>query len=162
MSISKNKPLIFIIAILLVTNIALLVFFLNYSKPSKAGEKGTRGGMVSAALKKDVGFSDEQISEYKKMKEEQFKTMRPIMDDIRKSKDSLFRLLGSATAEDSTVDQLAGDIAMKQKEMDLLAFAHFKRIRTLCTPDQLPKYDSMVVKMIRKMGKGRQQEKPKN
>src|SRR5690606_10200280 len=162
MSISKNKPLIFIIAILLITNIALLVFFLNYSKPEKPGDKGTRGGMVSATLKKDVGYSDEQIGEYKKMKEEQFKTMRPIMDDIRKSKDSLFRLLGSATAEDSTVDQLAGDIAMKQKEMDLLAFGHFKTIRSHCTPDQLPKYDSMVVKMIRKMGKGRQQEKPKN
>jgi hypothetical protein len=76
-----------------------------------------------------------------------------MMEDIRKSKDSMFRLLGNEAFNDSLVNVLAGNIASKQQEIDVRAFAHFRRIRKLCTPDQLPKYDSLVLKMIKKMGK---------
>ena len=44
-------------------------------------------------------------------------------------------------------------IAQKQKAIDLETLNHFKRVRTLCTSDQLAKYDTMVLQMVRKMGK---------
>ena len=154
MSISRNKPLLFIIGILLITNIALLLYFLNDREPRHSGEKMTgRSGMISGALKSEVGFNDDQIAEYRKIKEEHFKTMRPMMDDIRRFKDSLFRLMGTDSNSDSLVEGLADEVAMRQKQMDLLAFSHFRKVRQLCTPEQLPKYDSLVMKMIRKMGR---------
>lgn len=153
MSISRNKPLIFIIGVLLITNIALLLYFLNDRKPHHNEKMTSRTGVISTALKNEVGFSDEQIAEYRQIKEDHFKTMRPMMDDIRRFKDSLFRLLGNDSANDTIVDRLAGEVAMRQKQMDLLAFSHFRKVRQLCTQEQLPKYDTLVMKMIRKMGK---------
>ncbi len=153
MSISRNKPLIFIIVILLLTNIAVLVYFLRPG--GNKGNKERTGGKIGIAtpLKEEVGFSEAQMDTYKKLKEEQFKIMRPMMEDIRRTKDSMFSHLGGNPSADSLVARLAGNIAMKQKEMDIEAFNHFRRIRQLCTPEQLPKYDSMITRVIRKMGK---------
>jgi len=161
MSISKTKSLVFIIAILVLTNIAVLVYFLRTEKSSHEGEKKGKNGL-STALQKEVGFNDEQVAKYRQMREEQMKIMRPLSDDIRRSKDSMFRLLGNREISDSVIHHLAGDIAMKQKEMDLRAFNHFRRVRQLCTPEQLQKYDSLVVKMIRKMGNSRKGEPAKS
>jgi Spy/CpxP family protein refolding chaperone len=149
---SKNKVLVVIIGFLVLTNIAVLIYFLRPAKKEHDGEKKSRSGM-SIALQKEVGFNDDQIAKYRALKEEQFKIMRPMMEDIRHKKDSMFRLMGNANATDSIINQLATEIAAKQKDIDIRAFNHFKRIRLLCTPDQLTKYDSVVVKMIRKMGK---------
>jgi len=74
-------------------------------------------------------------------------------DDMRKMKDSLFRLLSYPETSDSLLDKMADAIAQKQKALDLQTFNHFKRVRTLCTPGQQSKYDSMVLRMFRKMGK---------
>ena len=83
-------------------------------------------------------------------------------DDMRKTKDSLFRLLSYPETPDSLVDKVTDAIARKQKALDLQTFQHFRRVRTLCTPEQLEKYDSMVLRMFRKMGKpSRQDDKEK-
>lgn len=158
MSISKNKSLVFIIVILLLTNIAVLVYFLRANKDERHVQ-GKNG--LSTALQKEVGFNDDQIAKYREMKEEQFNLMRPMMDDMRRSKDSMFRLLGNEAVNDSVINSFANHIAEKQQQIDVSAFKHFKRIRGLCTPDQLPKYDSLVLKMIRKMGKPGKPEKAK-
>jgi hypothetical protein len=74
-------------------------------------------------------------------------------DDMRTAKDSLFRLLSYPATSDSVLDSMAEAIAQKQKTLDLLTFKYFKSLRTLCTPEQLPKYDSMILPLLRKIGK---------
>ena len=87
------------------------------------------------------------------MKEKQKGIIRPMYDDMRKTKDSLFRLLSYPETSDSVLNKMADAIAQKQKALDLQTFNYFKRVRTLCTPDQLSKYDSMILPVLRKMGK---------
>jgi protein CpxP len=153
MSTPRNKPLIFIIIFLLLTNLAVLGYFLfNNKNPKPKAEQRPPG--IEMDLRKEVGFNDDQIAQYKIMRDEQWKKFRPMFDEVRKAKDSLFRLLGNENANDSVVASVAAVIGDKQKAMDLQAFAHFKRIRTLCTPDQLAKYDSLIPRLIRKMGGG--------
>ena len=163
MSISKNKSLVFIIVFLLLTNIAVLVYFLRPG--ASRNEKHSQGkNGLATALQKEVGFSDDQLARYKSMREEQFKVMGPMMEEIRRTKDSMFRQMGNTSLNDSMVNVLATSIAERQKEIDVRAFAHFRRVRSLCTPEQLPKYDTVVLKMIRKMGKSGKAEnaKPKS
>ena len=154
MSTSKNRPLIFIIAVLLLTNIAVLGYFLWFKKDHPSGGNNDRGrNGIATALQKEVGFSDEQVAQYKQLKDEQSKKFRPLFEDMRKSKDSLFRLLGNQSINDSVVNNIAEVISQKQKTIDVEMFNHFKKVRRLCTPDQLPKYDSLIQRMMRKMGK---------
>ena len=158
MSTSKNRSLIFIIAVLLFTNIAVLAYFLWYKKPSRPPDGRDRSRGIELPLQNEVGFNEEQMSQYKQMRDEQMKAIKPMFDDMRKTKDSLFRMVSSENANDSTVNVIANAIASKQKEMDLRMYNHFKRIRSLCTPAQLPKYDSVIQRMVRKMGKPRRDQ----
>ena len=151
MSTSKNKSLIFIIAVLLLTNIAVLGYFLWFKKPSR--QEGPGHGGIETALRKDVGFNDQQIAQYKLLKEEQWKNFRPMFDNMRKAKDSLFSLLSNENINDSLINITADVIAQRQKEIDLRMFNHFRQIRALCTPNQLPKYDSLIQRMMKKMGR---------
>jgi periplasmic protein CpxP/Spy len=162
MSTSKNRSLIFIITVLLLTNIAVLGYFLWFKKsdkPTKPG--GDRGSGIETPLKKEVGFNEEQLTQYKQFREEQMKAIKPMSEDMRKTKDSLFRTMSNENANDSVVNSIADAIAQKQKAMDLRMYNHFKRIRGLCTPEQLPKYDSVIQRMMRKMGKPRKDQDKK-
>jgi Spy/CpxP family protein refolding chaperone len=154
MTTSKNRSLIFIITVLLLTNIAVLAYFLWYKKPERLPQTNhdKRGQGIERPLHDDVGFNDQQMAQYREMRDEQMKAIKPMFDDMRKTKDSLFRMIGNPEANDSIVNSVADAIAQKQKAMDLRMYNHFKRIRSLCTPDQLPKYDSLIQRMMKRVG----------
>lgn len=152
MSASNKRSLIFIIIFLLLTNLAVLAYFLMDKKPAKPQADKSMG--LAPALKKDVGFDDGQVAEYKKMKEAQWKIFKPMVNDLWRAKDSLYRMLGDMNATDSSLNSLGNWIGEKQKAVELQAFIHFKQIRTLCRPDQLTKYDSVIQVTMKKMRKG--------
>ena len=151
MSTSRNKSLIFIIAVLLLTNIAVLGYFLWYKKPDKPQRMDRKPG-IETPLQDEVGFNEDQMVQYRQYRDEQMKALKPMFDDMRKTKDSLFRMIGNENANDSTANSIAEAVAQKQKAIDLRMYNHFKRIRGLCKPEQLPKYDSLIQRMMRKMG----------
>jgi Spy/CpxP family protein refolding chaperone len=154
MSTTRNRNLLIIITVLLLTNIGMLAYFLGQkknTKPCPPVEAGRVG--VAEMLQKEVGFTEEQTAKYKEMKEKQKQRIKPMYDNMRKAKDSLFRLLSFPDTPDSSVNKAAEVIAQQQKEIDLETFNHFKRVRTLCTPGQETNFDSMVIRMFRKMGK---------
>lgn len=163
MSNTRYRNLLIIIGVLLLTNIAVLVYFLGSKKPEKAQSSADRKepSTVFEMLQQEVGFTEEQIAQYKQMKDKQKGIIRPMYDDMRKTKDSLFRLLSYPETSDSTLNHIADAIAQKQKALDLQTFNYFKRIRTLCTAGQLPKYDSMILPLLRKLGKTPRHNDPK-
>jgi protein CpxP len=42
-------------------------------------------------------------------------------------------------------------IGRQQAELDQFVVKHFKEVRTMCTPEQLPKYDSLLPLIIERM-----------
>lgn len=155
MSNPRNRNLLIIIGVLLLTNIAVLIYFLGQGKQNKSVPDNAKNNksFVAEMLQKEVGFTEKQTEEYKQIKGKQRETIRPMYDDMRNAKDSLFRLLSYPSTNDSVLNAMAEAIAQKQKALDLQTFNYFKTLRTLCTPDQLPKYDSMILPLLRKIGK---------
>jgi periplasmic protein CpxP/Spy len=167
---SRNRNLIFIIAALLLTNIAVLVYFL-WLKPDghKDGKKPPNEGFFTIALRDSVGFNAQQIAQYKELKDKQKKAIGVMFEEMRKAKDSLFRLVGNTQANDSIIQKAAEAVGERQRLLDLQSFNHFREIRALCTSrEQEQKYDTAVLRMLRKMGKtparhnnGKKEEKKK-
>lgn len=143
----------------MLTNIAVLSYFLWFKEPRRQSKSGGGKGLgIETPLQNEVGFNESQMAQYKQFREEQMKAIKPMFEDMRKTKDSLFRMIGAEN--DSVVNLIADAIAQKQKALDMQMYNHFKRIRVLCTPDQLSKYDSVIQRMMRKMGKPhREQDK---
>lgn len=169
---SRNKNLIFIIAALLLTNIAVLVYFL-WLKPEGSRDSGKKSppkeGFFTVALRDSVGFTEQQIAQYKELKDKQKKAIGVMFEEMRKAKDSLFRLIGNTQASDSVIRKAAEAVGERQRLLDLQSFSHFREIRALCTsPEQEQKYDTAVLRMLRKMGKtpshsnGKKEDKKKS
>lgn len=148
---SRNKTLIFIIILLFITNILVLTYFLTKNKDHRK-DKGKDA--FETSLQKDVGFSEQQLATFKQQKDMHWTEARKQMDDIKKIKERFFKLTLQDSVADSTVNALADSIAMRQKQMELTIFHNFKQTRSICTPSQLPAYDSLMVRFINRQMKG--------
>lgn len=155
----KYRALISIIIFLLVTNFAMLLFFIILDKPADRRSKDRTENGMSNSLKQDVGFSNDQLDQYQALRTLQRKNVKPLFDKVRKSKIDFYELLYLQNVSDSTLAADADSIAQTQKELDLQMFNHFKKIRNICTADQLEKFDSTIKKVIIRMtgrpGKGK-------
>lgn len=157
---TRYKTLLFIIAVLLISNIALVVYVFtggrcSHTPPSR--DQQNKSGITSA-LEKEVGFSEQQLAQYKNLREEHWKIAKPLFDSMQKGKELLFKLTQTAAVEDSVVQNAAASIAASQKLMELQSFRHFKQVRDLCTQEQLPRYDSVLKKIVSKRGKPQQSQ----
>ena len=148
----KNRALILLIVILLLTNIAVLAYFLWPKQPDRSLNSERNKYKLLEPLKNEVGFSDTQIAEYKKIKDSRSGRIKGKVDDLRKVRDNFYRLLSADNLGDSQLNTAADSIAYRQKLLDLETFEHFKLLRKICTPDQEAKYDSMVQHIVHRWG----------
>ena len=158
-SVTKNKSLVSIIIFLLITNIAMVVFFLVLNKPDQKDSHGRDQNGMSGMLQKEVGFSKDQLDTYQSLRKNNMDTVHALFDDLRKSKMDFYNLIYSSSVSDSSLNKAADIIAEKQKALDLHMFNHFKMVRNICTPGQLQTFDSTIQKVfIRMTGKAGREE----
>jgi periplasmic protein CpxP/Spy len=150
-SVSRNKIYVLLIGILLLSNLALVAFFVT-NKPEKKEVKRERpGGYMKEALKNEVGFDEQQMARFEDMASNHKQQMRPLFEDISKTKESFYKLLTQPGTPDSILNISAREIGEKQRLLDLKIFTHFQNIRELCTPEQRPKFDTLVQRVVHRM-----------
>jgi protein CpxP len=145
---SSNKILTVAVVLLLLVNIALVVFMMQGRK--KKGDKMHGKGEPFEMMVKELGMSEQQQTDYKAMKEEHMKSIRPLFDSVRSAKTAFFALTKQADVSDSLVNVYSQRITEKQSAIDKLTFAHFKRVRTIFTAEQQPKFDEFLQKMMQR------------
>lgn len=146
---SRNKLLLFIVAILLLANVVLLYFLFKGESNSKSQPRERRG--ISEQLKNDVGFNEEQLKAYELRREKHMGEMKGLFEELRQTKEQFFTTVQNPQAADSIIQRGANTIAEKQKLIDLQTHAYFTDLRKICTPDQLPKFDSLYQQVIKRM-----------
>ncbi len=153
--LAKNKALIILSAILLVFNLVILSFWLFGSQRNdhKAG-KGERG-MITTFLKSEIGFNEAQLQQYEAAKKQHWSGMRPLFEDLAASKQQLFQLVAAPDTTSSRIDSLADIVGDKQASIEKRMLLHFGRIRSICTPQQTAKFDSLFPGVVKKMTEGR-------
>ena len=150
-TIKKYKALVSIIIFLLITNFAMLIFFMVISKPVDRKYRNHEQNGIYTLLQKEVGFSKDQLDQYQDLRNQQRKNVSPLFNEIKKSKEDFYELLYSGNVSDSLINADADSIAQTQKKIDLQMFNHFKMVRNICKPDQVQKFDSSMKKVITRM-----------
>src|SRR5574339_856659 len=122
MSYLKNhKLLLLIIGVLLVSNFGLLYFntFRNPAKPApRFSEKEMREKAKERVIK-EVGLTAEQATVYDSLRNQQFKKMRPLFEELNKSKEEFFSLVYRDNVPDSVFQAYAARIGEKQMAIDI-------------------------------------------
>ncbi len=151
----KSKLLLIIIGILLLSNIVLLSFLaLNKPGPKRGMWGSDRYAMISNFLKTDIGFSKEQLQQYDTLNAHHSTTIKVMFDSVRGNKEAELKNLSSAQFSDSAITATAMLSVSKQKDIEVLIFRHFRDIRSLCTPEQQPKFDSLFYKALSRKNEG--------
>ena len=144
--LTRNKVLLTIIAVLLVANLVMLFLFFRMQKSESPKSPG-----FTERLKKDVGFTPEQMEVFEPKKKAFWANMRQRFDEIKATKQEFYKHMYDPAVSDSVLRADAEVIGDQQKELDLFVVKHFKEVRAMCTPEQLAKYDSLLPLIIERM-----------
>jgi len=151
MAVSRNKIYVSLIGLLLLSNLALVAFFVMNKPEKREVRREHPGSYMKDALKNDVGFTEQQMAEFDKMADQHRQQMRPLFEDIGKTKESFYKMLSQPQTADTVLNQAASQIGDKQKAIDIKIFTHFQNIRQLCTPEQQPAFDSLIQRVVHRM-----------
>lgn len=148
---TKTKSLVTIIIFLLITNIAMLIFFILLDKPIDKRQRNHETYGMYNSLQNEVGFSKDQLDKYQTLRKEQMGKVRPLFNEVRNAKKDFYGLIYSENISDSLINADADSISQKQKSLDMQMFGYFKNIRNICTPSQIQKFDSTLKKEVARM-----------
>lgn len=144
--------------ILLLTNIALIAFILFNKPEEKRSGRADREAMMVEFLQKEVGFDKQQMQQYDTLNKQHKEKMKLRFDDIRSNKQKVYQTVGSQAFSDSAINDAATKLSGSQKDIETNMLQHFAAIRKICTPEQQPKFDSMIYKIWNKMGERKKKQ----
>ena len=150
----RQKWLLVLVAILLLTNIATLSIYW-FKKPAPDSGPGREGGnrekRMGQFMVDQLKFDTTQATTYWKLRDSMISIQKPVMDSIRNAKKRFFDLLNQSETTDSALIAHSNEIAELQKRLDLVTFRHFKKVRAICRPDQLQKFDTVIKEIVNRM-----------
>jgi hypothetical protein len=160
-NLAKNKWILFLLGLLLVANISLLLGFFVFGD-NHDGQRGHREDNFKAFSNK-MHLTPEQDKLIRDMKEKHFNDMKASWENIRMTRDSLFRQVGDPAQSDSLAREIAARLARLNNEADMKLFHHFQQVRSKCTPEQQSIFDTLVPHMMtRPWGANRKPDPPRN
>jgi len=146
-NILKNKFITWLIAFLIVANVASLIHFWAENF------RNQRDHSPMEYLATQLKFTESQRDAYFNMASEHNESARPIRKQIKKDKEFFFDLLKSDTIIDSVRNNAALKISLSIQSLDILTFEHFKNVRALCTEEQKVKFDELIQNMVNSVNK---------
>ena len=103
-------------------------------------------------LKEQVGFTEEQLIRYDSLSESMYKSGKERMDAHRQFKRSVVQQWIHSDLSDSTRDQFAKQLGEQQMNLERDMLAHIKRVRSICTPQQVAAFDTVYAAQLFKRG----------
>jgi hypothetical protein len=149
MSNSSNKPaLIILIVVLLITNLGMLWYFTRDAKEEV--KSVSRSERMAQMMRKELGFDSLQAQEYINLRSRRDSIIAPMNAELRQAKIDMINLLGSEDVSDSMLQVAAENVAAKQVPIEVAFHQHFKRVQAICNPQQMKRFDTMLLRMIRR------------
>jgi hypothetical protein len=142
---TQNKLLVLLVAVLLIANLGLMLWFFVFRNNH---DKHQPPRPVADFIQKQLGFNSDQAAKFQQLRDQHKEAVKPVMEDMKKLKDSLYSLLQKPQLDDTMAVNLIDRIGEKQKEWELMIFHHFQKLRAICDSSQLPKFDTLVHRMV--------------
>ena len=148
---SNAKILTTAVILLLLVNIALVIFIVKGRNRHYEKHSGRKGGPFEMMVK-ELNMTDQQQKDFQQLKDEHFKNIRPLFDSVRTAKVAFFGLIKDSNVNDSILNLYGKRITEIQSVVDNRTFAHFRSVRNLLDAGQQNKFDEFVQKMMQRQG----------
>lgn len=152
---SKLSPRLLSIAVilLLVINSGLVIVLVMDRNRSHHRWSEAHWEQAFEKMARKLDYTELQKEQHRSLRKEHMQQMRPLYDTIRQIKVMLFSNNGSAEKSDSLSTIYVEKLSGWQTKINLLNYEYYKKLRSLLTPTQQPRYDSLLHKMMER-GRG--------
>lgn len=145
--LEKKKFVLILLVLMIVLNLALLGWI--WFGPD--GHRGPGKGRARDFLIRELKLDAAQQKQYDVLIEKHHADLRPVQDEMRHTRDSLFDQLASATPDTAIAHRLETKIGTLQAKMERITFEHFQQVRAFCRPDQQKDFDRVIRDALRMM-----------
>lgn len=149
MNNGRNKILILFIMVLLIANMVTLYFLMK----DKRKKSGGRSEAFTQYLKKDIGFTDQQMKTYDSLLQTHRNSMKNNFmktDSIRRNS---LKTVAKNNFTDSAIIYSVQENSHFIQQMQIQMLQHLRSVRNLCTADQQQKFDTSFYNNIFKSKK---------
>ncbi len=149
----KGKPLLIIIGVLLLANIAGLVFFfMDKQSHKRENFSDERKNAMQGYLKNDIGFTEKQLAAYDSLSKQHRKNMQPLFEQLKKEKETRLKYVSLYQYADTAITAAVNKTIIQQQLVEKKMLMHLKDIRNICTQEQKIKFDTSIYKMFGRRG----------
>lgn len=145
---NKSKLLTFAVILLVVINLTTL-FLVMRKGPRHPGEGPKR------VIIEKLHFDAEQQKQYEKLIHWHRRHIDTLDQQIRETKNLLYRELLYKSPNLQTHDSLIDAISNYQKNIEEIHFRHFQDIRNICKPEQIQDYNQLTEELTQLFSKPR-------
>lgn len=156
---SKIKLLSLAVIGLLVINIGILLFlFLRKPIHPAEGRPMQGAGAPKNIIIERLNFDKEQVVQYEKLIHLHQQSVKELNGQIRDTKNQLYSTLASDAV--SSKDSLENKLGDLQKQIESVHYNHFEKIKKLCKPEQIEKFNSLTLELAKYFAPGRNSQPP--
>lgn len=149
-TIKRNRILLWVAIILLLSNLAILI--LIWLKPPAINENIKSEKKYESRTKKsfeqriatELNLNQQQINEYHELKKTHFFQMRIIKDSINHNKTLIHKELNKNIPDINYIYKLSDSIGMLNAEFEKLNYLHFYELKEKLSEDQLVSFKKLM------------------
>ncbi|MEO1023262.1 MAG: periplasmic heavy metal sensor [Bacteroidota bacterium] len=146
----KQRFFVVLSAVLLVLNLVLIAIMVAPDLLPR--EKGSRGGSPINYMSRELGFDEQQKQQLTQIANEHRGEIRKLKDDVERLRSSLFAELSRSEVDPQKRDELLSAIGSTTSEMERSTLLFFSSIRSICTDEQLPRFEEMAANIHKRIG----------
>lgn len=147
---AQNKLLIRIIAVLVVVNffsIGAFVWKGLMPPPRTSQEPPAKLRDASAILERELNLTPVQVEQIRNLRGLFAQKEKELVESTRMVRDSMNDEMFKKSTNEETIYLLARKIAENEYDMELLRFEQARELKSICTPEQIRKFDNLVGEM---------------
>ena len=103
-------------------------------------------------LSGELGITGPNKKTLDAMETEHHTAKRELLGKNKQLREALFGLLKETGTDSLKVNRYIDSILVNQKNIELMTFEHFKKVKELCTPEQQLKLEETIAEAIRMAG----------
>ena len=92
-------------------------------------------------MTRELELNKEQSGQFNLLWSENNEKNKPLYDSIRVNREALYQTLKSVPQPDSAISAITDKMARFEKQLALNNYVHFRKLTSMCTPEQQVKLD---------------------
>lgn len=149
--LNQNRILMRATVVMMVLNFVLISFFIfKETRPHREAflyPQNEKFKDVSSILRKKLQLTNEQVIAFENIRKRNFEKQFDLKQIIRDDKDEMNIEMFNKNIDYAKTAVLSKKIAQNELKMEQLQFAQAKELKAVCTPEQLDKFQDLVIEI---------------